>query len=60
MLVTDSLILAPWLACIPAVPPLTVGGRYAVTGQAARSLADPLPIADGLIARARGDGRARR
>jgi thiol:disulfide interchange protein DsbA len=45
---------------VQGVPLLTVGGRYAVTGQAARSLADLLPIADGLIARARGDGRARR
>jgi thiol:disulfide interchange protein DsbA len=34
---------------IRSVPRLTVAGRYQVTGQAARSLADLLPIADGLI-----------
>lgn len=45
---------------VQGVPLLTVGGRYAVTGQAAKSLADLLPIADGLIARVRGEGRTRR
>jgi thiol:disulfide interchange protein DsbA len=45
---------------VQSVPLLTVGGRYAVTGQAAKSLADLLPIADGLIARVRGEGKARR
>jgi thiol:disulfide interchange protein DsbA len=38
---------------IRSVPRLTVAGRYQVTGQAARSLADLLPIADGLIAMSR-------
>jgi thiol:disulfide interchange protein DsbA len=44
---------------VQSVPLLAVGGRYAVTGQAAKGLADLLPIADGLIARVRGKGRAR-
>ncbi len=38
---------------VNSVPLLTVAGRYAVTGEAAKSLADLLPIADGLIAMAR-------
>lgn len=38
---------------VRSVPLLTVAGRYAVTGQAAKGLADWLPIADGLIDLAR-------
>ncbi len=34
---------------VQSVPLLTVAGRYAVTAQAAKTLADRLPIADGLI-----------
>jgi len=34
---------------VQSVPLLTVAGRYAVTGQAAKGLAERLPIADGLI-----------
>lgn len=45
---------------VQGVPLLTVGGRYAVTGQAAKGLADLLLIADGLIARVRGEGSAKR
>jgi thiol:disulfide interchange protein DsbA len=45
---------------VRGVPLLTVGGRYAVTGQTAKGLADLLPIADGLIARARGEGTVKR
>lgn len=45
---------------VQGVPLLTVGGRYAVTGQAAKGLADLLPIADGLIVRVRGERKARR
>jgi thiol:disulfide interchange protein DsbA len=42
---------------VQGVPLLTVAGRYAVTGQAAKGLADLLPIADGLIGMARKGGR---
>ncbi|MGQ9686664.1 MAG: thiol:disulfide interchange protein DsbA/DsbL [Thiobacillaceae bacterium] len=45
---------------VQGVPLITVAGRYAVTGRAARQLADLLPIADGLITLARGEHRARR
>ncbi|MFN3595233.1 MAG: thiol:disulfide interchange protein DsbA/DsbL [Thiobacillaceae bacterium] len=45
---------------VRSVPLLTVGGRYAVTGVAARGLADLLPIADGLIERVRAERKARR
>jgi thiol:disulfide interchange protein DsbA len=38
---------------VQGVPLLTVAGHYAVTGQAAKRLADRLPIADGLIEMAR-------
>lgn len=43
---------------VGGVPLLTVGGRYAVTGQATRALADQLPIADRLIELTRGSLRA--
>lgn len=42
---------------VSGVPLITVAGRYAVTGQAAKSLADLLPIADELIVMARKGGR---
>jgi protein dithiol oxidoreductase (disulfide-forming) len=42
---------------VSGVPLLTVAGRYAVTGQAAKGLADLLPIADELIVMARKAGR---
>lgn len=42
---------------VQGVPLLTVAGRYAVTGQAAKGLADLLPIADGLIELARKNQR---
>ena len=45
---------------VQGVPLLTVAGRYAVTGQAAKGLADLLPIADGLIAMARAENRGQR
>lgn len=45
---------------VQGVPLLTVDGRYAVTARAARNLADLLPIADGLIARVRGERKSRR
>lgn len=45
---------------VQGVPLLTVGGRYAVTGQAAKSLADLLPIADGLIARVLEERKTKR
>lgn len=45
---------------IRSVPRLTVAGRYTVTGQAARSLADLLPIADGLIEMSRRAGSSGR
>lgn len=38
---------------VDAVPLITVGGRYAVVGQAAKGYPDLLVIADGLIERAR-------
>lgn len=38
---------------VQGVPLLTVAGRYAVNSQAAKGLADLLPIADGLIGMAR-------
>lgn len=41
---------------VRSVPSLTVAGRYQVTGQAARTLADLLPIADGLIEMSRRAG----
>lgn len=41
---------------VRSVPRLTVAGRYQVTGQAARTLAELLPIADGLIEMARRAG----
>ena len=41
---------------VRSVPRLTVAGRYQVTGQAARTLADLLPIADGLIEMSRRAG----
>jgi thiol:disulfide interchange protein DsbA len=43
---------------VKSVPLLTVAGRYAVTGQAAKTLADRLPIADGLIQLARKKRRS--
>lgn len=45
---------------VRSVPLLTVAGRYMVTGQAARTLADLLPIADGLIEMSRRIGGAAR
>ena len=45
---------------VRSVPQLTVAGRYQVTGQAARSLADLLPIADALIEMSRRIGNAGR
>jgi thiol:disulfide interchange protein DsbA len=42
---------------VQGVPLVTVAGRYAVTGQAARGLSDLPPIADGLIEMARGGKR---
>lgn len=45
---------------VHGVPLLTVAGRYAVTGQAAKGLADLLPIADGLIVMARAENKVRR
>jgi len=45
---------------VRSVPRLTVAGRYQVTGQAARSLADLLPIADALIEMSRRVGNAGR
>lgn len=45
---------------VRGVPLVTVAGRYAVIGRAARQLAYLLPIADGLITLARGERRARR
>lgn len=44
---------------VEGVPLLTVGGRYAVTGGAARGLADLLPIADALIERVRSERKRR-
>jgi thiol:disulfide interchange protein DsbA len=41
---------------VRSVPRLAVAGRYMVTGQAARSLADLLPIADALIEMSRRAG----
>jgi thiol:disulfide interchange protein DsbA len=43
---------------VSGVPLLTVAGRYAVTGQAAKSLADLLPIASELVAMARKGKRS--
>ncbi len=43
---------------VQSVPLLTVAGRYAVIGQAVKGLPDVLPIADGLIARVRGERKA--
>lgn len=43
---------------VQGVPLLTVAGRYAVSGRATKGLAELLPIADGLIAMARGHGRS--
>ncbi|MBK1701004.1 thiol:disulfide interchange protein DsbA/DsbL [Thiococcus pfennigii] len=40
---------------INAVPTLAVGGRYVVVGEAAQTYGDLLAIADGLIAKARGE-----
>jgi thiol:disulfide interchange protein DsbA len=44
---------------VQGVPLLTVAGRYAVTGQAAKGLADLLPIANELIGMARTGQRHR-
>lgn len=44
---------------VQGVPLLTVAGRYAVTGQRAKQLADLLPIADRLIAQVRSEIRGR-
>jgi thiol:disulfide interchange protein DsbA len=41
---------------IDAVPTLVVAGRYFVLGNDAKTQADLLNIADGLIAKARLDG----
>lgn len=41
---------------VKSVPRLTVAGRYQVTGQAARTLAELLPIADALIEMSRRAG----
>lgn len=44
---------------VQSVPLLTVAGRYAVTGQVAKGLADRLPIADGLIELVRANRRSK-
>lgn len=43
---------------VRSVPLLTMDGRYAITGGAARNLADLLPIADGLIERVRAERKS--